>query len=830
MTRYFLAELRVEGFRGINNEGDPLALEFDPAAVNSVFATNGSGKSSLFEALQFAFSGKVARLETMQAAEQPDTYLSNLFHSNKTSTIHIRLTPDDKMPDVEIVVSRDPAGNRLVSSPTGHTAPEELLQELNQDFALLDYATFTKFIEDTALSRGRSFSSLLGLSDYADLRRTLKAVSQTQSFRSDFDMVQLEGRKSNYEGQLSSGIQEYANLYLDIVGESLDDLSTVEDSSHAIVNALSQVPLIHDHVQDRTLAALDFQAILRTVSAAEEGEARNRLASLIQEKQRWSRRDAEPADISENLDKVHRELMAHEALLAQTAGAAKHALLVSAEEYLAAETNWNSRFCPLCNGEVQEPIVDHVRTELSGFEEAEESQASLFEYLSRGEFYNRLQFLEQLPEMLSEGEKAIAQKLIDDAREGKLATATIEKARAQLDVMESRVSLKLQGIGQQIEELELSLPPSLVTLTNQVTNAKLARTALETITSMREACDNVTSQLDIFERWKRFTSDAHDLFGGAESDLSKRILAELREDYQELFYSIMTADDVVPTLSRGGSGEQLEVELQEFHGRQGVSARAVLSESYRNALAISVFLSASIKHAGSPRFVVLDDITSSFDSGHQYQLMEQVRTRLQYPANPEGLQFIVLSHDVTLEKYFDRLGDEPGWRHQKLQGWPPFTPVSAVGQDPDRLRSEADRLLRAGQTDQASGLIRQYLEFTLLQIIRKLKIGVPIDLAVNDHSKMVGKCVDSILAGVALHQKAGILCLEEQQIKDLTGRHVPALVANWINHHGTSGSAPFSPPALLGVLADIDALRRCFQFDASGTGNWRFYKSLSRRS
>ena len=36
--------------------------------------------------------------------------------------------------------------------------------------------------------------------------------------------------------------------------------------------------------------------------------------------------------------------------------------------------------------------------------------------------------------------------------------------------------------------------------------------------------------------------------------------------------------------------------------------------------------------------------------------MELIRTKLQQPNNPNGLQFIILSHDGLLEKYFDRLG------------------------------------------------------------------------------------------------------------------------------------------------------------------------------
>jgi len=49
MARYFLGCLSIEGFRGINNDGDPLVLKFKSDAVNSVHAPNGVGKSSIFE-------------------------------------------------------------------------------------------------------------------------------------------------------------------------------------------------------------------------------------------------------------------------------------------------------------------------------------------------------------------------------------------------------------------------------------------------------------------------------------------------------------------------------------------------------------------------------------------------------------------------------------------------------------------------------------------------------------------------------------------------------------------------------------------------------------
>jgi DNA repair exonuclease SbcCD ATPase subunit len=62
MTRYYLRELSIEGFRGINNAGDPLQIKLQPEAVNSIHAPNGVGKTSIFEAIHYAIFGEVPRL------------------------------------------------------------------------------------------------------------------------------------------------------------------------------------------------------------------------------------------------------------------------------------------------------------------------------------------------------------------------------------------------------------------------------------------------------------------------------------------------------------------------------------------------------------------------------------------------------------------------------------------------------------------------------------------------------------------------------------------------------------------------------------------------
>ena len=54
VTGWFLKGLTIEGFRGINNHGQPLDLKFSVDKVNSISAVNGVGKSSVYDAVRYA--------------------------------------------------------------------------------------------------------------------------------------------------------------------------------------------------------------------------------------------------------------------------------------------------------------------------------------------------------------------------------------------------------------------------------------------------------------------------------------------------------------------------------------------------------------------------------------------------------------------------------------------------------------------------------------------------------------------------------------------------------------------------------------------------------
>jgi hypothetical protein len=341
------------------------------------------------------------------------------------------------------------------------------------------------------------------------------------------------------------------------------------------------------------------------------------------------------------------------------------------------------------------------------------------------------------------------------------------------------------------------------------------------------------AKLATLNRWKTFIGNAAQAFATAESALANARIADIQTSCQELFCQLVRGGpDVQPTLNRAQSSENVDLILADFFGLADQSARALLSESYRNAVAASIFLASATRHSGVPRFMVLDDVTSSFDAGHQFSLMEAIRSRLRYSAVggvPGGLQFIILSHDTSLEKYFDKLNGTADWHHQKLQGMPPRGRLMVAAQQADRLKAQAEQYLNAGQIDIGEPFVRQYLEYKLGQIISRLTVPVPPDYATREDRRTLSTYMDAITAAVSLYQAAGRCVLTTQQITDLQNRHVPAIMANFISHYETGAGTPFNAYALLGVLQSVDNLADCFMWTDTANGQRKFYRRLDQQ-
>lgn len=832
MPRYYLTRLAVEGFRGINNENDPLNISFQPDAVNSVFAVNGIGKSSIFEALCYAIHGAIPKLQLLQAQERPQDYYCNRFHSKNTASILMEFQPDDGAATVAIQVDRDAGGNRTVTSPSGHPDPEGFLATLKEAFALLDYRTFARFIEESPLERGRTFSSLLGLAEYSDCRQALQAASDSRALNTDFEIKVLTTAVGAAQKAAQQALVTLRSSYENATGKPLEDIGKLDECAAEVTAALGNVELLKPHFAGKNLNEIDFEKIKTAIKTAEGGEKRRKLEKTIESITALEALAVHDlAVIAAEQQTIGRLIDERDKFLSSTRGDLFKRLYDSAREVITKGVWTKDEKCPLCESDLSSSISEHVNEQLAQYADAATKITQIRDAWQASAWKRCLSAHEATAPLAVEPQTRQLSALDTKFTSGDISKGDLASAVKWTSDLTGKVAGTLTAAQDRKKALEKELPKSLVQLTEQVEYGRQFKDALKLYRDNQQDEAAQQARLDIRERWKTFISKATTLFADAEAALSKARIKDIDAEYKSMFSEIMQIGDVVPDLRRADDREDLRVQLSDFHGQHRLSARALLSESYRNALAISVFLAAALKHSGAPRFVVLDDVTSSFDAGHQYFLMELIRTKLQQPQHADGLQFIILSHDGLLEKYFDRLGGTTRWHHNKLQGSPPMGAILHQAQGADRLKTTISSLLSAGQVSQAEPLIRQYLEYKLQQIIRRVDIPVPIDFAIKDTSRVVSNCLDAITSAIELHKKAETLVLDAQQIQDIDTSHVPAIIGNWISHYETGSGSSLSAPALGGVITSIDALAECFRYDDTSGGSTvrRWYKSLSKR-
>jgi hypothetical protein len=829
--RYLLRRLRIEGFRGINNEGDPLDVVFKTDSINSIFAPNGSGKSSICDALSYALRGTIPKLENLPAADESAGYYCNRFHSEGIGTIWISLEESDSGELVEVLVLRHPNGRRQVSSPTGHSDPASLLSQLAGEATFLDQRTFLQFVDDSPLGRGRSFAALVGLEKLSMMRQALEVLANARTIKSDFELDGLRNERDSLIQTSARALAACHETYSNLTGHlSVSDLTPAQIGKAACAN-LKQQQIVGSLVNCDDVAQLNVSALREAIRDAEQGDKRNRLSVVIQAIASLQQLASSPQVIDTRAG-LSGLITDRDHLMSNTRGLQFYELHQLLERVLLSAEWHGQEACPACLEVPEFSVRQTVATVLEQYRLVSEKTELIREMWRSSVERAQLAALEeaQLMGQARETRRSAAfdQRFLHEVPE--IADVNVALAHlAELEVL--RLALLAAHANEKVE-IEATLPASLVDLTRSVEYVAQIVRSLTEFRQAQRSLQVVQATLQRREEWQAFITKAKEDFARAEVSLSTARVQQLEETFKPMYIRIMGHSDVIPRLQKAQGSEELHLRLESFFGVENLSANTLLSESYRNALAIAIFLSAAMQTTSGAQFLILDDVTSSFDAGHQFNVMELLRTAVARPVNPSGPQVIILSHDGLLQKYFDALSEDGGWFHQRLKGTAPRGMVFAEGIDANRIRAAAVKFLDAGEIGAGGQLVRQYLEHRLVQTIQKLSIPVPVDFAIRDDRKMVSNCLKAIEDQIELHRAAVRLILTAEQITTLHSVHMPAIAGNWVSHYETGALDSFSPSMLRGLLDTVDLVADCFKYDCAcrGTNARRHYKNLSSKA
>ena len=583
-----------------------------------------------------------------------------------------------------------------------------------------------------------------------------------------------------------------------------------------------QIAPLRPVCQGREFADIDIDACIEAIKSAEGGPRRERLGACIRERGDLAKVNHEAPNSVRAAQLVKRAFERGEAL-EKTAGDLMLGLYQAGREVIEAEHWPDPHLCPLCDGAATHSLYDHLASKLAEFEALNKATAALAAEWNEAAWTELLQ-LEALIEAAAE-KRLLALKQ-DRALAGSISGAEAESLVEHLAALRARAAEIDGRLTSEQKQLEQELPPSVVEVTTKVETARRLQERWRNLERSQKVIAKENARERCIRRARDFLVDASKTFATAEAIISTARLKAVEPVFKDYFKK-MSFHGVEPAVWKRADSEELRIGLNQFYGLENVSPQALLSESFRNAFAISLYLAAASLYGGLPKFVILDDVTSSFDAGHQHFLIELIRTTFARPGNANGPQVIFLSHDTMLEKLFNKHSNSGAWWHQRLEGSPQIAVLPQAGAV-NKVRDKTISMLQSGQVDFAKEGVRQYLEYRLSELISRLRIPVPLDIAFNDDKQIAGDLLKAIEAAVRLHRAANSLVLDAAQEAGLNANMV-TIVGNFLSHWGTGQAAAFSAQALLGVMQAIDDYCDCFTLAPAPGATRIFYKSLSQR-
>lgn len=224
-------------------------------------------------------------------------------------------------------------------------------------------------------------------------------------------------------------------------------------------------------------------------------------------------------------------------------------------------------------------------------------------------------------------------------------------------------------------------------------------------------------ELEYYQKYYDIANKIYNVFSDTKKSKIQEIYDEIRSDIQA-FYSILNPGEpctnIVLTVDFGRRAST-KLEIDAF-GRIGEDPRAFVSEGHLDSLGLCIFLAFVRKFNEGCSLVVLDDVVTTIDAKHRERICRLLTEKF------EDKQLIITTHD---ELWFEQLSSFLGGNCKKMSivGWDVNTGPLFIDYKP-RWGAVQEKLANGDKSAGADGRI--YLEWLLKRICENTNAPVPV--------------------------------------------------------------------------------------------------------
>lgn len=701
--------LGISGFRGIRKN-----INLDLSAGKSVliYGDNGSGKSSFADAFEWFYYDKVKHLTSEEIDIKGITALRNAF------------LPDDQDAyfDLRFSDSKYDSKKRLFFKKSKLTsehsnASQDFKDYLNaslKENLILRYKDLLRFILSTKAEKLEEISQIIGFSEVSKVKGVFKKavgeLKKEQKIKDYNNHINIKQRSiMEQTGQSIFDDNQYFNAIKELVAPL--DLS-VEIKNDASINNVVEL-LKKPEDKEAVEQQLSYGKVIENLSnfKASFDNIRSSYKSFYEKCQQ----------IAKDQDKLKK--ISLEPLLSQG--------LSILEKRLYEDDS-----CPLClQGKSREELIDELRKRLEELAIVKkEKEAALDEKDTAQRF---------LQGAITEINNALKEKslLLDENFDLRKKVERLkERISTALDKLQKTNLSEIEQIGKPEDFISLDMT-FLQVLISSLTDKKAKIitgkkddqifTIHSKIISVRQSYSEVKSYqkaLKILIEQQQSMELIYNEFVKRQREGLCSFLKTISDDINDLYLFMNTSENVseIELIPLDEDEEFVGITLQfKFHGKPESPPHKYLSESHLNCLGICLFL-ASVKAFNKlNKFIILDDVISSFDTNHRARFARLLIEKF------NDYQIFLFTHEKDWFEIVSNMVKGKNWLIKKI--YCDHNSGAIIEKALSDIVEEIENKIKKSDTVGLGNLIRKYLECVLKDICHELKVKV--EFRFNEHNE-----------------------------------------------------------------------------------------------
>lgn len=689
-------EINLKGIRGTK---DTLKLPLNGKST-LLYGDNGTGKSSITDSLEWFFTDKVEHL-SIQEIDLKEALRNAKIDDSETSEVTLSFT-NNKVDATKSIYYKK---MKLVSefNNTSEDFTKFYTDKKNENL-ILRFKNLTNFVDNTKGEKLKYLSEIIGFSEVSKKKEVLQKC---------YNAIKSEITKQNFEGQKSN----LQRVLIEKIGASISQEKNFIDKINEKIKPLNigfEIKVIDD-----------IDKVLTHLTSPENNKLNLELAFLENIQNNLDLLKSEIGFINSEYCKYYLEFEKI-ALDVQSIMQTFFKELLNSGKNVIAKYHKEDN-CPLC---LQPKNIEELQSEITKrLEEIEESSKKL------NDFNKSKTLVSEIALERTKRIDALLQNPYINSNENETLKIEIQKIKVKIGVFQNASTIKVTSgekisepekinfiendfnfqtkIFERITKIKEVLKNNSTILYNEISSSKEAFLNIRLIEKQKSILENQQNTLKII----------YDEFIKKQKEGLENFITSFSGKINE-FYQFMNPNEPFQELKIVTIGEDdelngLTIEYM-YEGNWVSPPQKYFSESHLNCFGLSFFLASVIAFNKESKFVVLDDVISSFDSTHRKKFADLIIEKF------NDHQFIVLTHE---REWFDNiikpLAKKKGWYINEIK-WSEDKGTH-FDETPSELKDFIEHNLSQGISNGMGNPIRRYLE-------QKLK-----DIALNTETKVVFK-------------------------------------------------------------------------------------------